>query len=52
MTINSNNRCSSCHGTVRNAPGKRKTIEQLTIIHDATCPGQHRVRRTTKKETS
>ena len=45
MTINSSSRCSACHGTVRNASGRRKTMEQLTIIHDETCPGKRRGRK-------
>jgi len=45
MTINSSSRCSYCHGIVHNAAGRRKTIEQLTTIHNDTCPGARRGRK-------
>jgi hypothetical protein len=48
MTINSNtHRCSYCYGLVRNVEGRRKTIEQLTTIHNETCPGARRGRKET-----
>lgn len=40
MALNSNNVCESCRGRVTNATGRRKTIEQLTEIHNKTCAGK------------
>lgn len=44
--LNTANTCDTCGGKVTNADGKRKTLPELTALHDATCPGRYR--RTTK----
>jgi hypothetical protein len=44
--INSNNKCSGCSGIVKNIAGKRYTIEQLTKVHDESCPQRGRSKKT------
>lgn len=43
--LNSNGICDACNGKVRNATGRRLTIEQLTIRHNEHCPGIRRVKK-------
>jgi hypothetical protein len=38
MALNSNNVCDSCRGRVTNTAGRRKSIEELTEIHNRSCP--------------
>ena len=43
--INTNHTCDGCNGKVRNATGRRLTVEQLTERHDETCPAKRRVKK-------
>jgi hypothetical protein len=40
--LNTNSTCDTCGGKVTNADGKRKTLPELTALHDQACPGKYR----------
>lgn len=43
--LNTASKCVHCAGRVTNSTGRRLTIEQLTEVHRASCPGLTRVRK-------
>lgn len=46
--LNTVGTCEFCGAKVRNGEGRRKSTEQLTELHNETCPGLHRVGRSKK----
>jgi hypothetical protein len=40
VDLNTSGRCAGCNGIVRNAPGRRYTVEHLTAVHAVSCPAR------------